>query len=209
MLKGVARDLLKYIRTRMWLQSQWPDPEIVYQHGGMLAIANLLRQTSSTVLTNEILRRFGASIDPECWPIGPGLTMHEYGDSFANLTIGKHVHIGKEVFFDLTEPIIIEDSVGIGMRTIILTHMILGDYPNKPISKIYPKVRKPTVFRRGCSVGAGCVVASGVEIGEDAIINANILIDKDVPPRTVVNSGRVRKPMRLPDRLFDRQKAKD
>ena len=206
MLRGVARDLLKYVRTRLWLQSQWPDPEIVYRHGGMLAIANLLRQTSSTVLTNEILSRFGADIHPDCWPIGPGLTMHEYGESFANLTIGAHVHIGKEVFFDLTERIIIEDSVGIGMRTIILTHLILGDYPDKPISKMYPNIRKPTVFRRGCSVGAGCVVASGVEIGEDAIINANVLIDKDVPARTVVHSARQRKPVRLPDRLFEKYK---
>ena len=206
MVRNLASDLLRHLRTRLWLQLQWPDPEIVYKRGGIFAIATLLRQTSSTRLTNEVLRRFGADIHPDAWPIGPNITLHEFGEDFSNLSIGAAVHIGKEVFFDLTERIIIEDSVGIGMRTIILTHLILGDYPNKPISKMYPKKIKPTVFRRGCSVGAGCVVASGVEIGEDAIVNANILIDRDVPPRTVIHSGPQRKPLRLPDRLFEKYK---
>ena len=206
MVKRIARNMLKYIRTRLWLQAQWPDPDLVYKLGGIFEIATLLRQTSSTVITNEVLRKFGADIHPDCWPIGPNITLHEHGENFSNLSIGAHVHIGKQVFFDLTDKIIIEDSVGVGMRTIILTHLILGDYPNKPISKMYPNRRKPTILRRGCSVGAGCVIASGVEIGEDAIINANVLVDRDVPPRTVVHSSRARKPVRLPDRLFEKYK---
>ncbi|MEX1365752.1 MAG: hypothetical protein AB1Z98_21675 [Nannocystaceae bacterium] len=56
-----------------------------------------------------------------------------------------------QVFLDLTEKIIIEGSVGIGMRTVVLTHLILGDYPNKPLSRLFPNKRKPTVFRRGPS----------------------------------------------------------
>ena len=208
MLRGAANDLIRYLRTRLWLQSQWPDPEVVYRHGGMLAIANLLKQTSSTTVTRDVLTRFGAKIDPDCWPIGPGIVVHEYNDSFKNLEIGAHVHIGKEVFFDLTDRIIIEDSVGVGMRVVILTHLILGDYPDKPISKIYPRKIKPTILRRGCSIGAGTVIASGVEIGEDAIINANVLVDRDVPPRTVVHTTTPRKHLRLPDRLFDKYKRK-
>jgi len=207
MIRDAAQDILRYIRTRIWLQAQWPDPEVVYRRGGMLAIANLLRQTSSPGVTNDVLRRFGADIHPDCHPIGPGITVHEYVDSFKNLKVGAHVHIGKEVFLDLTDKIIIEDSVGVGMRVVILTHLILGDYPNKPISKMYPRKIKPTILRRGCSIGAGSVIASGVEIGEDAIVNANVLVDRDVPPRTVVHSTTPRKHVRLPDRLFEKYKS--
>ncbi|MEX1365153.1 MAG: hypothetical protein AB1Z98_18635 [Nannocystaceae bacterium] len=199
--------LIKYVRTRLWLQNQWPDPEMVYRHGGMLALASLLRQTSSPTVTKDVLTKFGAKIHPDCWPIGPNLTLHEYGKDFSNLEIGPFVHIGKEVFFDLTEKVIVEESVGIGMRTIVLTHFILGDYPNKPLSRLYPKKRKPTVFRRGCSVGAGCVIASGVEIGEDSSINAGVLVDRDVPPRTIVHSSRQRKPVSLPERFFKKMAA--
>lgn len=207
-MKNPVEGLLNYVRTRLWLQSQWPDPEIVYRRGGLFAIAALLQQTTSPTITRDVLRRFGAKIHDDCWPIGPNITLHEFGDDFSNLEIGPFVHIGKQVFFDLTEKIIIEQSAGIGMRTVILTHLILGDYPNKPINKLYPNKRKPTVFRRGCSIGAGCVIASGVEIGEDAIVNAGVRVDRDVPPRTVVNSTRHRKPIRMPDRFFDKQPEK-
>jgi len=207
-VNNAVQALIKYARTRIWMQAQWPDPELVYQRGGILAIASLLRQTASTTITRDVLARFGADIHPDCWPIGPNLTLHEYGEDFSNLSVGAFVHIGKEVFFDLTERVIIEQSVGIGMRTIILTHLILGDYPNKPLSRLYPKKRKPTIFRRGCSVGAGCVIASGVEIGEDSSINAGVLVDRDVPPRTIVHSSRQRKPIRLPDRFFDKYEDK-
>lgn len=207
-MKNSVERLLNYVRTRVWLQAQWPDPDVVYQRGGIQAIASLLHQTASTTITRDVLRRFGADIHPDCWPIGPNLTLHEYGEDFSNLTVGAFVHIGKEVFFDLTERVIIEESAGIGMRTVILTHLILGDYPNKPISKLYPVKRKPTIFRRGCSIGAGCVIASGVEIGEDAIVNAGVRVDRDVPPRTVVNSTTQRKPIRMPDRYFEKRLPK-
>lgn len=207
-MNGAVEGLINYVRTRLWLQTMWPDPEIVYRHGGIYAIAALLKQTHSTTVTKDVLTRFGAKIHPECWPIGPNLTLHEYGEDFSNLEVGPFVHIGKEVFFDLTEKIIIEESVGIGMRTIVLTHLILGDYPNKPLSRLYPKKRKPTIFRRGCSVGAGCVIASGVEIGEDSSINAGVLVDRDVPPRTIVHSSRQRQPVKLPERFFKKLEAK-
>ncbi|MBC8072239.1 MAG: acyltransferase [Deltaproteobacteria bacterium] len=169
----------------------------------MYGLAQLLHLTHDALLTKEVLGRWGADIHPECWPIGPNITVHEYRDSFANLSVGAHVHIGREVFLDLTDKLVIEDSVGVAMRAVLLTHLNMGhDYPNKPLAKLFPRKHKPTILRRGCSIGAGAIVACGVEIGEDAVVNAGVFVDRDVPPRTVVNCTRVRPDFKIPDRFF-------
>jgi len=131
--------------------------------------------------------------------------VHGFGDTFANLSIGAYTHIGREVFFDLTDRIVIEDGVSVGMRTIILTHLDVGEYPGKPTAKLLPRKQQPTILRRGCSVGAGAIVLCGVEIGEHAVIGAGVVVDRDVPPRTVVTSSRQKPDYEIPERL--RQKA--
>lgn len=202
-MKDTARKLINYARARLWDQTQWPDPDVIYQRSGMAGLIAFLQQTWDPRLTKDVLARYGANIHPDCWPIGPNITMHECPDGFGNLTVGSHVHIGKQVFLDLSNPLIIEDSVSIGMRAILLTHLNMGHgYPNKPLARLYPQKKKPTILRRGCSIGAAAIVACGVEVGEDAVVNAGVVVDRDVPPRTVVNVTRPRPNVRIPDSLF-------
>lgn len=204
-MKLNPRSLITYARTRLWEQVQWPDPDVIYRRDGMFGLAQLLHSTCDGVLTKEVLVRWGADIHPDCWPIGPNITVHEYRDSFANLSVGAHVHIGREVFLDLTDKLIIEESVGIAMRAVLLTHINMGhDYPNKPLARLFPRRSKPTILRKGCSIGAGAIVACGVEVGENAVVNAGVFVDRDVPPRTVINSSRQKPDFRIPDRFFDK-----
>jgi acetyltransferase-like isoleucine patch superfamily enzyme len=202
-VKDSARKLIDYVRARLWDQTQWPDPDVIYQRSGMAGLMAFLQQTWDPRLTKDVLARYGANIHPDCWPIGPNVTMHECPDGFHNLTVGSHVHIGKQVFLDLSNPLIIEDSVSIGMRAILLTHLNMGHgYPNKPLARLYPQKKKPTILRRGCSIGAAAIIACGVEVGEDSVVNAGVVVDRDVPPRTVVNVTRPRPNVRIPDSLF-------
>ncbi|MCA9707154.1 MAG: hypothetical protein KDK70_14980 [Myxococcales bacterium] len=201
----IVRNAIKYARTRLWEQLQYPDPDVVYQRQGIFGITHLLSVTGNKSLANELLARYGADIHPECWPIGPQITIHEAPVDYRNLSIGAHAHIGKQVFLDLTEQLIIEESVGVGMRAILLTHNNIGaGYRNKPMTRLYPKKHKPTILRRGCSIGAGAIIAAGVEVGEDALVNAGALVDRSVPPRTIVHCTRQRAPLRVPDRFFDK-----
>ncbi len=195
---------MKSIGARVWEQVQWPDLDVIYARLGMFGIANFLHQCGDPDLTKEVLAKYGAQIHPDAWPVGPNVTMHDCPNGFANLIVGAHVHIGKEVFLDLAEKIVIEDSVSIGMRAIILTHLNPGqDYPNKPVARLFPPRKKPTILRRGCSVGAGAIIACGVEIGEDAVVNAGVLVDRDVPARTFVASSRQKADLKIPLRLVD------
>lgn len=201
------RTLASRVRTGLWKQAQWPDPEQLYRTGGMFVLAAFLRQCWSPDLTKQILTRHGARIDPLAWPVGPHVTVHEFRDGFHNLSIGAYSHVGREVFLDLTDRIVIEDSVSVGMRTIILTHVNVGEYPGKPIAKLIPKRQQPTVLRRGCSVGAGAILLCGVEIGEHAVVGAGVVVDHDVPPRTVVTTSRGKPDYQIPEALVRKAEA--
>ena len=201
-LPPAAERLLKYARTKVWAQTQMPDLEQLHAAGGMFLISAYLLQCWSPDITKEILIHYGADIHPEAWPVGPNITIHESGSSYANLSIGAYSHVGRQAFLDLTDRLIIEDSVSVGMRAMILTHLNLGEYPNKPTARLIPKKQKPTILRRGCSVGAGCVVLCGVEIGEDAVVNAGVVVDRDVPPGTIVTSSRQKPDYQIPERFL-------
>lgn len=199
----LRRRLLARFRTFLWNQAQYPDPELIYERMGLFGVSNFLHQCWDPTLTAEILRRHGADIHPEAWPVGPHITLHEAVGSYANLSLGRHAHVGKEVFFDLSEKIVLEESAAIGMRSVIITHLNVGEgYANNPKQRLFPTKRQPVILRRGAAVGARCVILAGVEIGEDAIVNAGVVVEKDVPPRTIVRSSKVRDDYTMPERFF-------
>lgn len=199
------RMLLSRLRTFLWNQAQYPDPELIYRKMGIFGITSFLEQCWDPSLTRELLRRFGADIHEETWPVGPHLTVHEAPHDYSNLSIGRQAHVGKEVFFDLSDRIVLEDAAAIGMRTVILTHLNVGEgYADNPKQRIFPTKRKPVIVRRGAAVGACCVILPGVEIGEDAVVNAGVVVEQDVPPRTIVRSSKVRDDYTMPERFFQR-----
>lgn len=209
-VKRAVDRLVQYARSRLWEQVQYADPEYVRRRYGMYGVAALLSQCWNTGRTKEILIQYGAQIHPDCWPLGPNLMFHEVGDDFSNLIIGPHVHIGRQVFLDLTAPIILEGSVSIGMRSMLLTHQNVGvDYPDKPIAKLFPEVKAPITLRRGCSVGAGSIIHCGIEVGEDAVIGAGVVVAKSVPARTIVTSSRVKPNFQIPERYWQRMVGSD
>jgi len=45
-----------------------------------------------------------------------------------------------------------------------------------------PVFKKPVVIEKDVFVGAGCVVLPGVKIQEDAVVGADSLVTKGIPP---------------------------
>lgn len=198
--------LSRYIKYRLWAAQQFPDPEYLYGHGGVGDVVRYLKSCASGENTRAILARFGANIHPEAKPVGPWITLQEVAkiDDFAKLTIGRSAHVGKEVFLDLCDEITIEESATIGMRSMILTHVNLGEgYPNKPTTRMVRTRRAPTIFKRGCSVGAGAIILHGVTVGEDAVVGAGVVVKKDVPSRTIIRSSAQLPDYVMPDRFFE------
>jgi acetyltransferase-like isoleucine patch superfamily enzyme len=109
---------------------------------------------------------------------------------------GKHIKIGKNVFINHAcsfldlGGITIEDDVLIGPRVNITTE-------NHPID---PTKRKDLVLRRvlikrNAWIGAGATILPGVTVGENSIVAAGAVVNRDVPPNTIVG-GIPAKPLR-------------
>ncbi|GAI23955.1 unnamed protein product, partial [marine sediment metagenome] len=71
--------------------------------------------------TKMVLKTFGAKIGKDC-DIESHILVHNAHPDFRNLKIGNGCHVGKDTFFDLRAPVLVEDLVTISMRTTLITH---------------------------------------------------------------------------------------
>ena len=100
---------------------------------------------------------------------------------------GKHIKIGKNVFINHActfldlGGITIEDDVQIGPKVNLITE-------NHPVAPSQRKNLdlKSIVIKRNAWIGAGATILPGVTIGENSIVAAGAVVNKDVPPDTIV-----------------------
>ncbi len=97
-----------------------------------------------------------------------------------NCVAGPRVSIGNGVKVQnnvsIYEGVIIEDDVFLG-PSMVFTNVI------NPRSFIVRKEEfKPTLLKRGCSIGANATIICGVTIGKYALIGSGAVINTDVKP---------------------------
>lgn len=132
--------------------------------------------------TKFVLRFFGAKISPDC-DMESHIFIHNAQRDFGSLRIGRGCHIGKDTFFDLRSPIIIEDFVTISMRTTIITHISVG---KSSLSNSYTQESAPVRIMKNVYIGANSTILDGVTIGEESLVSACSLVVHDVPKHTIV-----------------------
>jgi len=101
---------------------------------------------------------------------------------FLGAKIGKHCLISHYSRFDPLMPnkIEMEDYAGIGMEVLLLTHSFID-------REGFMGFRYGTVkLCKHCRIGVSATVLPGVTIGEGAVVAANSLVTKDIPPWTMV-----------------------
>lgn len=101
-----------------------------------------------------------------------------------NCVVGPRVSIGNGVKVQnnvsIYEGVMCEDDVFLG-PSMVFTNVI------NPRSFIVRKnVYKPTLLKKGCSIGANATIVCGVTIGEYALIGAGSTVTKDVKPFALV-----------------------
>jgi acetyltransferase-like isoleucine patch superfamily enzyme len=67
---------------------------------------------------------------------------------------------------------------------------------------------RPTVVRRGASIGSGVTLLCNLSIGENAIVGAGSVVTKDVPPNAVV-AGNPARVLRFIDSRIEDTNVKD
>jgi acetyltransferase-like isoleucine patch superfamily enzyme len=108
--------------------------------------------------------------------------------------IGKNCHLSPYVLIDLTYPSLvkIEDNVTIGSNSLIFAHV-------NPTANLflkngnYPRKVEPVNIKSGAVLFPGCIITSGVTVGENSMVAAGSIVSEDVPDYCIVvgNPARV------------------
>lgn len=100
---------------------------------------------------------------------------------------GKFISLGKNVFINHAcsfldlGGITIEDDVMIGPRV----NLTSENHPLDPTDR-KTVILQAIVIKRNVWIGAGATILPGVTIGENAIVAAGAVVNKDVSPNTIV-----------------------
>jgi len=155
----------------------------VHYFFGLDGVTRILRKgLSSGSEVTAVLRRYNAKVATGS-VLESCLTIHGAQTDFSNLSIDSGAHIGKEVFFDLTDRIKIGACATISMRTMILTHIDVG---KSSLASVYPRCTTPVIIEEGAYIGAGATILSGITVGRESVIAAGAVVIHDVPAHSVV-----------------------
>ena len=136
-----------------------------------------------------------AYVDEGC-VIGAGTKIWHFSHIMSNCIIGEECNIGQNVVVSpdvrLGRNVKIQNNVSVYTGVICEDDVFLGPsmvFTNviNPRSAVVRKNEyKPTILRRGASVGANATIVCGNEIGEYAMIGAGAVITKPIPAYALV-----------------------
>lgn len=141
--------------------------------------------------TSDTLIHPTAVIDEGC-TIGEGTRIWHFSHVMHGARVGKSCNIGQNVV--ISPGAIVGDRVKIQNNVSVYTGVTVEDDAFLGPSCVFTNVinprsfisRKdefrPTIVRRGASIGANATIVCGNEIGEYAMIGAGAVVTKDVPP---------------------------
>lgn len=117
--------------------------------------------------------------------IGDGSKIGSFVEIQKNATIGKNCKISSHTF--ICEGVHIEDNVFVGHSVTFINDM----YPRatRPDGELQTEADWHVVetrVKKNASIGSGCTILGGVEIGENSMIGAGSVVTKNVPANAVV-----------------------
>jgi len=145
---------------------------------------------ASTFIDDEVEIGEGTTI----WHVSHVLHHSQIGKNCRigqNVVIGPHVRIGDGVKIQnnvsVYEGVTLEDEVFCG-PSMVFTNVV---NPRSAIRRM--DELRPTLVRRGATLGANCTIVCGVTIGQYAFIGAGAVVVKDVPDFALVvgNPGKL------------------
>jgi len=121
-----------------------------------------------------------------------------------NARVGKRCKVSSHSF--ICEGVVIEDNVFIG-HGVIFTNDIYprATNPDGALQTNADWKVRPTVVRKGASIGSGVTLLCNLSVGENAIVGAGSVVTRDVPSNAIVagNPARVLRYIQVRSEGFD------
>jgi acetyltransferase-like isoleucine patch superfamily enzyme len=102
------------------------------------------------------------------------------------IEIGDHTSIQMYFHCGAAESVKIGRNVLIAGRVYITDHDHVFDDPVLAARETKELIAKPVVIEDGAWLGEGCVILKGVTVGRRAVVGANAVVTRNVPPGAVV-----------------------
>ena len=132
-----------------------------------------------------MLKAFGAHVGKKVY-VFPPVTLHNIREGYGNLTIGDNCLVQGNTYLDLTSPITLEQGVSLGPGTIVMTHNRYNFNPFLEEHLSHTCGRKGVLIKKGSGIKAGAVIVMGITIGENAVVAAGAVVNRDVPDNCMV-----------------------
>lgn len=136
-------------------------------------------------INKAMLKAFGAHVGQDVL-VYPPVTLHNIRQGYGNLTIGDNCIVHGNTYLDLTSPLTLEQGVSLGPGTIVMTHNRYNFNPFLEKHLAHTCGHKGVRIKKGSGIKAGAVIVMGVTIGEDAVVAAGAVVNRDVADRTFV-----------------------
>ncbi len=140
-------------------------------------------------------------VDEPC-EIGEGTKIWHFCHVMKNSVIGKGCNLGQNVLVSpgvrMGDNCKVQNNVSLYTGVILEDHVFCGPsmvFTNvvNPRSEVIRKDEyKPTLVRRGASLGANCTIVCGVTIGQYAFVGAGAVVTRDVPNFALVTGSPAR-----------------
>lgn len=101
------------------------------------------------------------------------------------LIIGNNVGIAQNCFIQVRGLVEIGDNVILGPNVSIFSENHVFSNPELPVS-VQGETRKGVTIENGVWIGTRAVVLDGVTVGKNSIVAAGSVVNKDVPPYSIV-----------------------
>ena len=109
--------------------------------------------------------------------IGTDVSIGAFAEIGHKVKIGNNVRVSCGVC--IPENVIIEDDVFLG------PHVVFTNDKHPP-SRGQWRDEKPTIVKKGCSIGANSTILPNIVLGENSVIGAGSVVTRDVKDNSVV-----------------------
>ena len=135
----------------------------------------------NTSSTTETVRSYMSEITGQPIDVSTTLFAPVYVNFGKFISLGKNVFINHACSFLDMGGIIIEDNVQIGPKVNLITE----NHSVNPADR-RALLAKPVIIRKNAWIGAGATILPGVTVGENSIVAAGAVVNKNVPNNTIV-----------------------
>ena len=120
---------------------------------------------------------------------------------------GKHVHLGRDVYFNFNVTLVDDTDIYIGDNTMIGPNTVIATAGHPVCPEIREKGGQfniPVRIGKNCWLGAGVIVLPGITIGDNTVVGAGSIVTHDLPANVVAagNPCRVLREIGERDREF-------